>query len=42
MRFLSDEKICEIKEPFKELVVQGLVKGKTIRHIKTGKYLKPN
>lgn len=30
----------KVREPFKELVVQGLVKGKAIKHIITGKYLK--
>ena len=40
MHFLADEKVCKVKEPFKELVVQGLVKGKAIRHKETGKYLK--
>lgn len=34
--------VSEIKQPFKELIVQGLVKGKAIRHKITGKYLKPD
>ena len=42
MRFLADQEVCKYKEPFKELVVQGLVKGKTIRHRETGRYLKPS
>lgn len=40
MRTLCDMNISKIKQPFKELVVQGLVKGKAIRHKITGKYLK--
>ena len=42
MRFLADEGVCSIREPFKELVVQGLVKGKTLKHIESGKYLRPS
>lgn len=41
MRVLADLQVSVIKEPFKELVVQGLVKGKAIRHKENGKYLKP-
>jgi len=40
MRALADLGVSDVKEPFKELVVQGLVKGKAIRHRATGKYLK--
>lgn len=31
MHFLGDEGHCKLKEPFHELVVQGLVKGKTLK-----------
>jgi leucyl-tRNA synthetase len=41
MRTLVDFGVSQVKEPFKELVVQGLVKGKAIRHKVTGKYIKP-
>lgn len=42
MRVLADLNVSQVKEPFKELIVQGLVKGKAIKHKITGKYLKPN
>ena len=29
----------ELREPFKELIVQGLVKGRTFKDKATGKYL---
>lgn len=40
MHFLSGEGLCKYKEPFSELVVQGLVKGRTLKHTKTGRYLR--
>ena len=30
---------AELREPFKELIVQGLVKGKTYKHLASGRYL---
>lgn len=39
MHFLHDEGICKEKEPFKELIVQGLVKGKTYKLKGSGRYL---
>jgi len=41
-KFICDEfgiQDKELREPFKELIVQGLVKSKTYRHKKTGEYL---
>ena len=32
-------KDAELREPFKELIVQGLVKGKTYKHLASGRYL---
>ena len=29
----------ELREPFKELIVQGLVKGRTYKHLESGRYL---
>ena len=43
-KFICDEHgITEkdLREPFKELVVQGLVKGKTYQVKETGKYISP-
>lgn len=36
----ADAKVMErLKEPFKKLITQGMVQGKTLRSAKTGKYL---
>ncbi|KAI9719848.1 MAG: Leucyl-tRNA synthetase, mitochondrial [Chrysothrix sp. TS-e1954] len=42
-KFLSDTtpSLNEISEPFSRLLTQGMVHGRTFRHLATGQYLKP-
>jgi leucyl-tRNA synthetase len=37
-----DKQFEPLREPFKELIVQGLVKGKTYKLKSNGKYLSPS
>lgn len=42
-KFLADHfQVAELQEPFKQLITQGLVEGKTLKCPLSGRYLKPD
>ena len=38
-KFLKNQKLIDINEPFKNLLTQGMVQGITYKNLKTGKYI---
>ncbi|XP_052231121.1 leucine--tRNA ligase, mitochondrial-like isoform X2 [Dreissena polymorpha] len=40
--FLHDKEMCAHREPFVNLLTQGMVKGESYKHARTGVYLRPD
>lgn len=41
-KFLKDQKLIDVSEPFQNLLTQGMVQGITYKNLKTGKYIPLN